>query len=153
MPVSWSNLSELLRLRGVRPSYIRIMILRYLLEKKVSHPSAEEIYEELKKHIPTLSKASVYNTLAVLVQAGILRPLTIEKNETRYDVAFSEHGHFQCEVCKKVYDFTFTFESLRCEGLEHFLVKARDFYLRGICPACQKGGKEHGASWEDTTSW
>ncbi|MBC7217727.1 MAG: transcriptional repressor [Candidatus Caldatribacterium sp.] len=148
----FGELKEFLKSRGVRPSYIRLRVLEYLLQSR-KHPSAEEIYEELQREIPTLSRASVYNALAALLEARVIRVLTIERNEARYDAVLSEHGHFQCDVCGKVYDFTFTFESLKYEGLEGFLVESKDLYFRGICPECKKGGVNHGESRKNASSW
>ncbi|MEN3184548.1 MAG: Fur family transcriptional regulator [Atribacterota bacterium] len=152
MPVAQNarELKELLRSRGVRPSYIRLRVFQYLLGTD-RHPSAEEIYQGLLQDIPTLSRASVYNALAALVAAQLVRVLTIEKNEMRYDAALREHGHFQCEVCGQVFDFRVT--SFQWDGLEGFLVKSKDVYFRGICPQCRKGGEEHGKSRENATSW
>lgn len=145
------DLKELLRSRGVRPSYVRLKVLQYLLTEK-THPTAEEIYRALVSEIPTLSRASVYNALAVLSEAGIVQALTIERHESRYDAKVGEHGHFQCEVCGRLYDFTVDFGSMRHEALEGFLVKRRDLYFRGICPECQKGGESHGKSGQNATS-
>lgn len=139
--VVWSiqEIREFLKSRGVRPSYIRIRVFQYLLETS-KHPSAEEIYKELSQDIPTLSRASVYNALAALVDVQVVRALTIGKNELRYDATLPEHGHFRCEVCGQVYDFQFDLESLRHEGLEGFWVKSKELYFRGVCPKCMKGG-------------
>lgn len=152
MPVAQSirELKEFLRSRGVRPSYIRLRVFQYLLGTN-RHPSAEEIYEGLLKDIPTLSRASVYNALAALVEAQLVRVLTIEKNEMRYDAVLPEHGHFQCEVCGRIFDFRVT--SLQCDGLEGFFVKSKDVYFRGVCPQCREGGEEHGKSRENAASW
>jgi len=146
------DLKELLRSRGVRPSYVRLKVLQYLLTEK-THPTAEEIYRALISEIPTLSRASVYNALAVLSEAGVIQTLTIERHEGRYDAKTEEHGHFQCEVCGRVYDFAVDFGFLRHEALEGFLVRKRDLYFRGICPECRKGGESHGKSGQDASSW
>lgn len=154
MPVTGNilELREYLKSHGVRPSYIRLRVFGYLLESK-NHPSAEEIYEALQKDIPTLSRASVYNALAALTEAQLVQVLTIEKSETRYDATISEHGHFQCEVCGKIFDFSFALESLQYEGLGGFLVTKKELYFRGICPQCQKGGRDNGKSGENAASW
>lgn len=152
MSVRLHELKELLKARGIRPSSIRLRVLQYLLEAR-SHPTAEEIYRTLVREFPALSRASVYNALAALCAAGVVRMLTIERDEARYDVVENEHGHFQCDGCGKVYDFIFSPESLRYGGLEGFVVREKHLYFRGICPQCQKGGVRHGESGKDATAW
>ncbi|MGQ9623714.1 MAG: Fur family transcriptional regulator [Candidatus Caldatribacteriaceae bacterium] len=139
-----------MRERGVRPSYIRLRVLQYLLHQK-THPSAEEVYQALFRDIPTLSRASVYSALRVLSEAGIIG-VVMEADETRYDANLAEHGHFRCEVCGRLYDFDFAFTSLRYGGLEDFLVQRKALYFFGICPQCQKGGDVHGELGKNATS-
>jgi len=62
---------------GIRPSYPRIRVLDYLVTMK-THPTAEEVFSHLVKEMPTLSRTTVYNTLNLLVGAGLARTLTIE---------------------------------------------------------------------------
>ena len=64
----------------------------------------EQIYTVLHKEIPTLSKTTVYNTLNTLIDAGLVKLITIDENETRYDIDTTTHGHFKCESCG-IYDF------------------------------------------------
>lgn len=75
------------------------------MKKHRTHPTAEEVYLNLSKEIPTLSKTSVYNTLSLFVEKGLVQMLTIEENIARFDADTSVHGHFQCKVCGKIYDF------------------------------------------------
>ena len=60
-----------------------------------SKVTVDQIFTELHKNISTLSKTTVYNTLRVLVEAGLVRVITIEDNETRYDINIENHGHFK----------------------------------------------------------
>jgi Fur family transcriptional regulator, peroxide stress response regulator len=95
------SLAKTLIGKNIKPSYQRIIILEYLLNKK-NHPTVDKIYTDLAKEIPTLSKATVYNTLDLLKEANLTKVVTIENNETRYDAKVSSHGHFKCESCGKI---------------------------------------------------
>lgn len=124
--------------QNIRPSYQRVCILQYLLERR-SHPTVDEIYQALVREIPGLSRTTVYNTLGLFIHRKIAQPLTIEENQTRYDADVSEHGHFQCRRCGRVYDFSL--DRLALSGLEGFAVESRQVYLKGICPACRESGE------------
>lgn len=129
--------SRYLAAQNIRPSYQRVRILQYLMEKR-SHPTADEIYRALTREIPGLSRTTVYNTLGLFIDRQIVQPLTIEENQTRYDADVLEHGHFQCRRCGRVYDFSL--DSLLLSGLEGFAIESRQVYLKGICPACRESG-------------
>ena len=120
---------------GIRPSYPRIRVLDYLVTMK-THPTAEEVFSHLVKEMPTLSRTTVYNTLNLLVGAGLARTLTIEGHEVRYDGTASCHGHFKCRDCGKIYDFAVDMGCVDPPDLVRFLIDEREVYFRGICPDC-----------------
>jgi len=121
---------------GIKPSYQRIRILSYLLERK-NHPTVEMIHKELVNEIPTLSKTTVYNTLKQFVEKGITQIINIEDNETRYDAEVSTHGHFKCLKCKKVFDFKFDNNTIEINDLEDFDFLQTHLYIKGICKNCK----------------
>ncbi|MBA1336307.1 MAG: transcriptional repressor [Firmicutes bacterium] len=120
---------------GIKPSYPRIKILEYLITKR-SHPTVDEIYSNLVKEIPTLSKTTVYNTLNLLISANIVRVVASEENETRYDADVTSHGHFKCEKCGAIYDFRIDVGALKTDDLKNFKIKEKNVYYRGICEEC-----------------
>ena len=121
--------------KNIRPSYQRIKILEYLIIKR-NHPTVDKIFNDLIKEIPTLSKATVYNTLDLLKEANLAKVVTIENNETRYDTKVSSHGHFKCENCGNIYDFDVNIDSLPVDSLENFKINEKNVYFHGICPGC-----------------
>jgi Fur family peroxide stress response transcriptional regulator len=121
---------------GIKPSYQRIRIFSYLIEKK-NHPTVEMIHKELIYDIPTLSKTTVYNTLKQFVEKGITQIINIEDNETRYDADISTHGHFKCIKCNKVYHFRFDNNNLEINDLEDFEFLQTHLYIKGICKKCK----------------
>lgn len=131
--VDWAK--EHLNEHSIKPSTIRIKILQYLMDNRI-HPTVEEIYKKLIDKIPTLSKTSVYNTLELFLENGIVQLVNIDEKESRYDIDTSFHGHFKCEKCGKVYDFNITAKELGEDNLKDFCIKDRKIYYEGICKDC-----------------
>ena len=126
--------SELIK-RKIKPSYQRIKILEYLINNRC-HPTAEQIFNEVHKDIPTLSRSTVYNTLNLFMEADMLRIITIEDNETRYEIGMHDHGHFKCQVCGEIYDFDININALATDDLNGFKISDKNVYFNGICPKC-----------------
>jgi len=137
----FDNLSEELVKNNVKPSVQRIKILEYLLTYK-DHPTADQIFNELKKKIHSLSKATVYNTLSLFSDKGLLKVLTLEDNEKRYDITTSCHGHFICNSCKNIYDFAVNVDSLKIDKMDDFLIIDKDVCFKGLCPSCISNKKQ-----------
>ena len=136
MGISTEALMTLLKKNNIRPSYTRIKIMEYLTTRQ-SHPTADEIYSRLLHEIPTLSKTTVYNSLNTFVKAGLVRTVTIEDNEAGFDADTSDHGHFKCGKCGRIFDFAVDLAGLHLQSaLPGFKIKQRDVYFKGICPGC-----------------
>jgi len=124
-----------LKERGVKPSMIRIKVLQYLMENRV-HPNVDMIYRALEKQIATLSKTSIYNTLKLFVKKGVVKEITVEENEVRYDAETKRHGHFKCVECGSLIDIQLECESCSFSGIKGGKVLEEHVYIRGICPRC-----------------
>ena len=135
MGVSADELMDIFKRRNIRPSYTRMKILEYLMVNR-NHPTVDRIHSRLAGEIPTLSKTTVYNALNAFVDAGLARVIAIEDNETRYDADVSDHGHFKCERCGRIYDFPVDTDYFRSTALDRFRITQRDVYFKGICPDC-----------------
>ena len=135
MNPSHKDLSAKLVNKNIRPSIRRIRVLEYLM-KNPCHPNVEQIFKELQSEIPTLSKTTIYNTLNIFLEAGLVKALTIEDNETRYDIIIEQHGHFKCEACGIVSNFNLDIDSITTEELSGFKVTDKNVYFKGVCPKC-----------------
>ncbi|HEY9784612.1 MAG TPA: Fur family transcriptional regulator [Candidatus Obscuribacterales bacterium] len=88
------DIEELLNRHGVKPTPQRAVITEYLMSTH-SHPTADEVFQAVKNRLPVpLSRATVYNTLNALVEAGVIQEVTTEAGRVRYDANMSEHHHF-----------------------------------------------------------
>ncbi len=121
--------------RNIIPSHQRVLILKYLVENQC-HPTVDQIFSALRGEVPTLSKATVYNTLNVFIEAKLVRPLSIEDNETRYDIVTVDHGHFKCSICGGIVNFAVDIDRFVAADLQGFRITAKNVYFNGICPAC-----------------
>ena len=81
---------------GLKLTPQRLAILEYL-EGNKNHPSAEDIYKALKPRFPSMSFATVYNTLEILVKKGVIKELNIESSRKRFDPFTHPHHHFFCK--------------------------------------------------------
>ncbi len=131
------NVGDYLKSNGIKPSFQRIRIFEYLLNSK-EHPKVDDIYRELIQEIPTLSKTTVYNTLNLFMEKGIVHLVTIEGTENRYDVNIEDHGHFKCEVCGRVFDFEILEGDLKTDLPEGFVISQKDLFFRGTCADCSR---------------
>lgn len=130
------NAVKILREHNIKPSFIRAKILRYLMSSK-AHPSVDDIFIKLINEIPTLSKTTVYNTLALFVQNGLAMSINIDDAEKRYDGDMQEHGHFMCERCSEVFDFPISVDNVVPNTLDGFYIKEKNVYYKGACRSCQ----------------
>jgi len=136
MNVSIEFLTEQLKSKDIRPSYQRIKVLEYMYHKG-DHPTVDEIFRALSAEIPSLSKATIYNTVHTLVEAGLVRGVDIDETEMRYDITLTNHGHFQCDVCGTIYNFQVNIDQILVEGLSQFEITQKNVYFKGLCPNCQ----------------
>ena len=109
------------------------------LEGNTSHPSAAEIYSVVSEKYPTMSFATVYNTLQTLREKGRVMELSIDSGKMRFDSNTKPHHHLICVQCKNITDVHRKFalnlpEGERCDY--EIIGNHVDFY--GICPGCKK---------------
>ncbi|MFY9273300.1 MAG: Fur family transcriptional regulator [Thermacetogeniaceae bacterium] len=135
------NLKQELKKKNISLSYQRLKVLEYLIQHRC-HPTVDQIFSEIKKDIPTLSKTTVYNTLRTLAEAGLVKVITIEDKETRYDIDTKDHGHFKCDSCGTIFDFPIDIDSLIPEDLSKFMINDKNVYFKGICPKCLSNKNE-----------
>ena len=131
------KLIKILKEKGISPTLQRIKIYEYLLESK-EHPTIDMIYKDLIGEIPTLSKTTIYNTLYLFKEKGLVQELTIDENEIRFDARTDLHAHFKCIKCGKIFDLEFISKDFRIKNLENYKVLEYHLYIKGICPDCLK---------------
>lgn len=129
------NLMRELKINNINLSYQRLRVLEYLIQNQC-HPTIDLIFTDLQKDIPTLSKTTVYNTLKILIEAGLVRVITIEDNKTRYDILTENHGHFKCESCNEINNFSIDIDLFISKDLNGFKINDKNVYFKGVCAKC-----------------
>ena len=120
---------------GIRPSVQRIAIMRYLLKNR-THPTADEVFEGLKKQIPTLSKTTVYNTLKLFIDNGAALYVGIDEKNARFDGYVEPHAHFRCKKCGCIIDLTMDIDKIIPKNFNGDIDETF-FYIKGLCEKCK----------------
>lgn len=121
----------------------REIILRELKKSK-RHLSADELYGVVKKIMPRISLATVYRTLEILSETGVIRKLEISGRQKRFDCDVSDHDHIYCAVCHKVDNLNIKRKSVDFEQLSveaGYSITGYRVEVIGICPECRKKEK------------
>jgi len=137
--------AEFLRTRGKRITRQR----RWIVEQVFSHHDhfdADELMSHLAEMISgrKLSRPTVYRTLGELVEAGLLRKMTLGgRSVFEHEYGYPSHDHLYCQVCNRLIEFhSDSLEKLRdAVAREHdFQVSSHRMFVSGICSACQRRG-------------
>jgi len=118
----------------------RMEILDFLKKNK-SHPSVEEVYKAVKKKLPYISKATVYQNIKFLAGKGLLRLLDVD-GVKRVEPSLEPHHHCICTECSKVCDCRckeLTEHELKvAKKMKQFHVHAIDTHFYGVCNCCKE---------------
>ena len=125
--------------KDIKPSVQRIAIMTYLLEHR-THPTVDDMFNELQEQIPTISKTTIYNTLKLFVEKKAILSITIDEKMVRYDGYRQRHAHFLCLSCGNVTDIPLDndVEFPRTEEIKDFAVEETQVYHKGYCSKCIK---------------
>jgi Fe2+ or Zn2+ uptake regulation protein len=97
------SIADALRDHGVQPSAQRLAIAAFVLGT-TAHPSADEVLEGVRQRFPMVSRATVYNTLNLFVQKGLLRSLALGEGRTVFDCNVADHHHFIDDETGAIHD-------------------------------------------------
>ncbi|MBM4295907.1 MAG: transcriptional repressor [Deltaproteobacteria bacterium] len=131
------NLVQKLRSRGIAVTPQRLTVLA-VLENRRDHPSAEKIFQEVRRQLPAISFNTVYKTLEVLHQKGLVLKVNPLHEMARYDCCTSPHAHLICRGCHRIMDADWEPpQAFPPEALQGFFVEQQTLTLWGLCPDCQ----------------
>ena len=97
------DISAVLQQRGIQPSAQRVAIAQHVLSTEL-HPTADAILAEVRRSFPMVSRATVYNTLRLFVERGLLQTFQFEGGVTVYDPNVDRHHHFIDEDSGEIAD-------------------------------------------------
>ena len=135
-----SRFKAAIRRGGVKLTHQRLEIFTEVA-RSIEHPDAEIVHRKVQKRLPTVSLDTVYRTLWLLIDLGVLTTLGPPRERVRFDANMSAHHHFVCMGCGLARDFLNpAFDALRVPGgvkawgsVERTLVE-----VRGYCMRCAK---------------
>ncbi|MHA1569475.1 MAG: Fur family transcriptional regulator [Alphaproteobacteria bacterium] len=131
---------QVCRKAGVKLTHQRIEIFREVAQTG-DHPDAEAVYRGVRKRIPTVSLDTVYRTLWMLNDFGLINTLGPSRERTRFDANLKNHHHFVCTRCGLTQDFySDEFDRMRPpKSLKEFgKVESTHVEVRGVCRQCAK---------------
>jgi Fur family peroxide stress response transcriptional regulator len=131
---------EALRNKGYKATPQRIAICRIALQSR-EHPTAQRIYDEVKKVHPTVSLATVYKTLQVLRDLDLIHEINLPQGQTRFDPYIKPHINLICQQCGKIEDLddpTAREISERVSAATKFKPNGQRIDVYGICQKCSK---------------
>jgi len=137
-------------LAGVRSAGLKLTPQRMAIVKELAsddtHPTAQEIFERLRPGLPTMSFATVYNTLGALSSAGLCAAMSLSPGSGRFDPNMTAHHHIVCDACGAVRDVPPaghgspdpSSAKTIAQAAPGFELRAVERIFRGLCASCAK---------------
>ena len=119
---------------------VQRQIILEILQKYNAHPTVEDVYQEIHKHHPTISKATVYRNLRQLAENGEALQILMPDEPERFDKRTDRHYHFRCGSCGIMYDVDIDYPKEMDEAVSkkyEFDVYGHDIVFRGLCASCK----------------
>ncbi|MCG6909228.1 MAG: transcriptional repressor [Deltaproteobacteria bacterium] len=130
--------------KALRTTRQRMVILEELRSRN-DHPSADELYERVRKRLPRISLGTVYRNLEVLCQLGEIQKLELSGSLKRYDGVCSKHYHIRCVQCDRVDDAPIAplnqIEDELYEATVYEII-GHNLEFTGLCPECTRKSRQ-----------
>jgi Fur family transcriptional regulator, peroxide stress response regulator len=121
---------------GLRCTPQRYAVMAFLVEQ-TGHPTAAEIFAAVNRAHPRCSRATTYNNLRDLVEAGLVREVAVEGRAARFDAKGMRHHHFICDRCGIVEDMKWYDVPRPAAGtLGRRILRQCELIFRGLCAKC-----------------
>jgi Fur family transcriptional regulator, peroxide stress response regulator len=125
-----------LREHGLQVTYQRLAIYQVLYFTR-EHPSAENIFSQVKKRFPMISLGTVYKTLERFFEVGLIQKVSPMTEVARYDAETRPHHHMICLECQSIHDAVLDEEPvIKPSAPDGFRIMQKQLVLQGYCPAC-----------------
>ncbi|MCJ7576476.1 MAG: transcriptional repressor [Dehalococcoidia bacterium] len=112
-----------------------------LLRGGYCHLTADQVYDEVRKEIPSISKGTVYRNLRVLQEMGLVSELNLNDTVSRFEAKRDGHYHFHCEGCGRVFDINEPINKeldRRIADRTGYKISYHQLEFRGLCHDCRK---------------
>ncbi|MBE0582499.1 MAG: transcriptional repressor [Desulfofustis sp.] len=128
---------------GIKLTHQRIEIFREVAQTG-DHPDADQIFQRVRDRMPTVSLDTVYRTLWLLNDLGLVATLGSSRERTRFDANLNSHHHFVCRQCGFTHDFySNDLDNIKLPASVGSLgaIKTTHVEVRGVCQACVEKGR------------
>ena len=115
------------------------------LGKVTSHPTANEVYDMVRKRLPRIGLGTVYRNLELMADSGIILKLEVGGTQKRFDATIEPHYHIRCTSCGKVDDIAMEVQgqiNLAAEKASKYIILGHHVEFSGICEECAKEQRE-----------
>lgn len=135
-----TDYAALLKESELKATFQRMNILEVI--EKSGHMSVEDIYEEVTKVHPSLSLATIYKNIILMVEKGVVVEVPITGKKSKYELSKIDHIHLVCTECGYVEDKPCAEDTDKLfdeiTNKEHFVLNTRQINLYGVCSDCQE---------------
>ncbi|MEW6130810.1 MAG: Fur family transcriptional regulator [Acidobacteriota bacterium] len=121
---------------GLKVTPQRFAVLEFLAASH-DHPTADEIFKAINHQFPRASRATVYNAVTALAEAGMIDVMCLDDGITRYDANLTPHHHFVCRQCYKIFDVPSDEVRGKLTMQTPHEVESYEVIIRGLCQHCQ----------------
>jgi len=140
IPEMMDGFEEVCKARGLRITHQRTEIFKALL-KHPHHPTTEDVFNQLRKYLKTISLDTVYRTIATFEEYGLIRKVYHTDSATRFDANISKHHHLVCSNCNKIEDFYWPeFDRMKPpKSVSHWSrIEVKQVVINGLCSSCKE---------------
>lgn len=134
---STESITATLKSKGLRVTPQRFAVYANLLSRS-DHPTVEQILEDLNQNFPISSQATIYSSLQVLREVGLVEEVLLDEGVSRYDANMEYHHHFRCSSCGMIEDIPSNqFAALKLDKLRPGLkAETYEIIVHGLCDRC-----------------
>jgi len=137
--VKRTTTEDALREHGIQPSAQRVAVAQYVLHTS-EHPSADVVWKRVRDEFPWISRATVYNTLNLFVEKGLLRRLTFAEDSVVFDPRTDTHHHFIDDDTGEIHDVPWEkVQVCNIESLRGYRISDYQVVMHGT----RKGVRKH----------
>ena len=121
------------------PTPQRLAVFASVAGRK-DHPSVDDVFNDLREKMPTLSKTTVYTTMQLLAEKHLIATVHVDEGELRFDGETAFHAHFRCRECGRVFDVMLDRPHRKpfAKLPEGFEPDDEELIYYGLCPKCKK---------------
>ena len=125
----------------IKRNTVQVSRIYQTVQRLKCHPTANDIYTEIQKDSPSISRGTVYRNLDRLAKMGEIKKVEVPGGPEHFDSRCDDHYHIKCNMCNRIYDVDMNCLSDLTDMIDDkqgFQFQGYDVFFNGICPECNK---------------